>query len=224
MSVHRTWVHPAVDVHLALHELPAQQAEAHGAQLTRVVRPAVPERFFAKPQTHRSRLHCRQMLELPLDQPLVAVIGGSMGMGQLDRAAEEIAATGVATPVVVCGHNKRLYRRMLAEGSVIAFDWVSDMPALLTAVDGVVQNAGGFACLEALAAGKPTVTYRCISGHGETNAAALDRAKIVPWIRSRAELGPRLQQALATPPLNLWPDQENGHFDVVEAILGQPAA
>jgi processive 1,2-diacylglycerol beta-glucosyltransferase len=224
MSVHRTWVHPAVDVHLALHELPAQQAEAHGAQLTRVVRPAVPERFFAKPPAHRSRLHCRQLLELPLDQPLVALIGGSMGMGPLDRAAEEIAATGVAKPVVLCGHNKRLYRRLLGNSSVIALDWVSDMPLLLTAVDGVVQNAGGFGCLEALAAGKPTVTYRCISGHGETNAAALDRANIVPWIRNRAELGPRLREVLAAPPRNLWPDQDDGHVDVVDAIVTQPVA
>ena len=124
------------------------------------------------------------MLDLPLDQPLVAMIGGSMGMGLLDRAAEEIAATGIAVPVVLCGRNKRLYRRLRDKSSVIARDWISDIPMLLTAVDGVVQNAGGFACLEALAAGKPTVTYRCISGHGETNAAALDRAGIVPWIRN----------------------------------------
>jgi processive 1,2-diacylglycerol beta-glucosyltransferase len=222
LSVHRTWVHPAVDLHLALHELPARQAVAHGAQLTRLVRPAVPQRFFAKPSAYRSGVHCRQLLDLPLDQPLVALIGGSMGMGPLDRSAEEIAATGVATPVVVCGHNKRLFRRLRAKSSVIALDWVSDMPMLLTAVDGVVQNAGGFACLEALAAGKPTVTYRCISGHGETNAAALDRAGIVPWIRSRAELGPRLQQALATPPANLWPERDDGPVDVVDAILSQP--
>src|SRR3712207_7148329 len=85
-----------------------------------------------------------------------------------------------------------------------ALDWISDIPRLLTAVDGVVQNAGGFASLEALAAGRPTVTYRCISGHGETNAAALDRAQIVPWIRNRTELGPRLREVLATPPRNLW--------------------
>jgi processive 1,2-diacylglycerol beta-glucosyltransferase len=222
MSVHRTWVHPAIDVHLALHDLPARQAEELGAQLTRVVRPAVPERFFAKPPAHRSRVHCRQLLELPPDQPLVAVIGGSMGMGLLDRSAEEIAATGVATPVVLCGRNKRLYRRLRAKSSVIALDWVSDMPMLLTAVDGVVQNAGGFASLEALAAGKPTVTYRCISGHGETNAAALDRAQIVPWIRNRADLGPRLREILATPPRNLWSDQDDGRFDVVDGILAQP--
>jgi len=221
MSVHRAWVHPAVDVHLALHEIPAQQAVALGARVTRVVRPAVPERFFAKPP-HRTRTSCRQVLGLPLDQTLVAMTGGSMGMGTLDRAAQEVAATGVAVPVVLCGRNRRLYKRLRNNSSVIARDWVSDIPMLLTAVDGVVQNAGGFASLEALAAGKPTVTYRTISGHGETNAAALDQAGIVPWIRHPADLGPRLRAALATAPRNLWDPQEEGRLDVVDAVLTRP--
>ena len=221
MSVHRAWVHPAVDIHLALHDIPAQQATVLGARLTRVVRPAVPEHFFAKPP-HRTRTSCREVLGLPLDQTLVAMTGGSMGIGTLDRAAEEIAATGVAVPVVLCGRNKRLYNRLRNKCSVIARDWISDIPMLLTAVDGVVQNAGGFASLEALAAGKPTVTYRTISGHGETNAAALDRAGIVPWIRDAADLGPQLSRALATPPRNLWDLQEQDRFDVIDAILDRP--
>lgn len=223
MSVHRAWVHPAVDVHLGLHELPARQAEALGARLTRVVRPAVPEKFFALPEAQRSRTRCRQLLDLPQDATLVAMTGGSMGMGLLDRAAEEIAATGIAVPIVLCGHNKRLYRRLRNKSSVIAREWISDIPTLLTAVDGVVQNAGGFACLEALAAGKPTVTYRCISGHGETNAAALDRAGMVPWIRTHDDLAPRLREVLAAPPRDLWTTQDDGRFDVVDAILTSPS-
>jgi hypothetical protein len=59
------------------------------------------------------------------------------------------------------------------------------------------------------------VTYRCISGHGETNAAALDRAGIVPWIRTPADLAPQLSRALATPPRNLWDLQEQDRFDVI---------
>ncbi len=223
MSVHRAWVHPAVDVHLALDDVPARQAEDLGARETRVIHPAVPEKFFALPEAQRSRARCRQLLDLPQDAPLVAMTGGSMGMGLLDRAAEEIAATGIAVPIVLCGHNKRLYRRLRNRSSLIARDWISDIPMLLTAVDGVVQNAGGFACLEALAAGKPTVTYRCISGHGETNAAALDRAGIVPWIRSHAELAPRLREALASAPRNLWDVGDQSRFDVVDAIVTAPA-
>jgi processive 1,2-diacylglycerol beta-glucosyltransferase len=127
-------------------------------------------------------------------------------------------------PVVLCGRNKRLYKRLRNKSSMIARDWISDVPMLLTAVDGVVQNAGGFASLEALAAGKPTVTYRCISGHGETNAAALDRAGIVPWIRTPADLAPQLRAALAGPPRNLWDVDDDTRFDVVDAILTQPAS
>jgi hypothetical protein len=52
----------------------------------------------------------------------------------------------------------------------------------------------------------------------------LDRAQIVPWIRDRAELGPRLREALATSPRNLWTDEDDGRFDVVDAILSQPVS
>ncbi|MEE3921714.1 hypothetical protein V2I01_36055 [Micromonospora sp. BRA006-A] len=40
------------------------------------------------------------------------------------------------------------------------------MPALMRAVDVMVENAGGLTCQEALAAGLPVVTYRPIAGHG----------------------------------------------------------
>jgi hypothetical protein len=32
------------------------------------------------------------------------------------------------------------------------------------------------------------LTYRCLPGHGRTNAAALDAEGLVPWIRSRGGL------------------------------------
>jgi hypothetical protein len=51
-----------------------------------------------------------------------------------------------------------------------------------------VQNAGGLTAAEALASGVPVVTYRCLPGHGRTNAAALDAEGLVPWIQSRAGL------------------------------------
>jgi len=55
----------------------------------------------------------------------------------------------------------------------------------MRACDVVVQNAGGLSSLEALATGLPVITYRCLAGHGRTNAAALDDAGLVPWIRDR---------------------------------------
>ena len=103
--------------------------------------------------------------------------------------AHEIATSRAGTPVVLCGRNRRLLRQFTANRSVIALSWIDDVPLLLTAAACVVQNAGGMMSLEALAAEVTVVSYRCIAGHGETNASVLDRAGLVPWIRSYAHLG-----------------------------------
>ena len=62
------------------------------------------------------------------------------------------------------------------------------MPALMHAADVLVQNAGGLSSLEAFATGLPVASYRCIPGHGLTNAAALEEAGAAVWIRDPARL------------------------------------
>jgi len=56
------------------------------------------------------------------------------------------------------------------------------------AVDVVVQNAGGMTVQEAAASGLPVISYRCIPGHGLTNAAALHQADVARWARTGSEL------------------------------------
>jgi UDP-N-acetylglucosamine:LPS N-acetylglucosamine transferase len=68
----------------------------------------------------------------------------------------------------------------------------------MRASDCVVQNAGGFTSLEALAIGVPVLSYRCLPGHGTANAVALERAGLVPWARSVAELTRLLGAALSS--------------------------
>ena len=223
MSVHPLWVHPAVDLHLAVHALPAAEARRRGAGHTRVVRPAVPEVFSALAAGRPAPLEARRSLGLPLDERLVLVTGGSCGIGDLEAAAADIAATGLAVPVVLCGRNERLRERVGARGPAIPLGWTDDMCSLLDAVDAVVQNSGGFTSLETLAAGVPILTYRCISGHGETNARALDEAGLVPWVRSPGDLADGLRAVLAaeapSPPTSWW-----GYDDVVDAILSRVPA
>lgn len=218
MSVHPLWVHPSVDLHLALNELPAREARHRGAQVVRVVRPAVPDGFATPGGATTSPSQSRHALGLPLDERLVLVTGGAYGIGALERTAAEIAATGLAVPVVLCGRNDRLLHRVRASGSAIGLGWIDDMPSLLNAVDTVVQNSGGFTSLETLAAGVPIITYRCISGHGETNARALDDAGLVPWIRERGNLATGLGVALSTPHTYQPPTSWQHRVEVVDAI------
>lgn len=218
MSVHPLWVHPSVDLHLALNELPAREARHRGARDTRVIRPAVPEGFSTPGGATTPPSQSRNALGLPLDERLVLVTGGSCGIGALERTAAEIAATKLAVPVVLCGRNHRLLHQIRASGSAIGLGWIDDMPSLLNAVDAVVQNSGGFTSLETLAAGVPIITYRCIPGHGETNARALDKAGLVPWIRERGDLATGLGVALSTPHTYRPPTSWLRRVDVVDAI------
>ena len=55
----------------------------------------------------------------------------------------------------------------------------------------------------------PQISYRCLPGHGESNAAALARARLVPWARIPDELRRLVHQAL--------------HADVIGAVPTRPS-
>jgi processive 1,2-diacylglycerol beta-glucosyltransferase len=218
MSVHRLWVHPGVDTHLAVHDIPARQARSLGANDTLVVNPAVRESFSALTRTRDGQRQARQALGLPEGQrPLVLVTGGASGIGQLFASALDVAATGLVTPVVLCGTNTRLLAKVDRHPAMLGLGWIADMPQVLQAVDVVVQNSGGMTSLETRAAAVPMVTYRCIAGHGETNAAALDAAGLAPWAHDAAQLHQSLLNAIhvrAARPNVSWPAP-----DVVDALF-----
>ncbi|MFJ9565785.1 UDP-N-acetylglucosamine--N-acetylglucosamine transferase [Streptomyces fuscichromogenes] len=180
-SVHPLWVAEGVDVHLAAHAVPAAQARALGARDVRVGGPVVDPRFC--PADAAARRAARARFGLPAAAPLALLVAGSWGVGPVRQVALELRDCGAAVPVVVCGRNEALAERLRADGIEHAYGWVDDMPGLMHAADVLVQNAGGLTSLEAFAAGLPVAGYRCIPGHGLTNAAALDAAGVAVWIR-----------------------------------------
>ncbi|MFR0355136.1 MGDG synthase family glycosyltransferase [Streptomyces sediminimaris] len=196
-SVHALWVAPGIDTHLAVHPVPAAQAHARGAAGVTVTGPVTHPRFT--PATAGQRQAARARFGLPPHTPLALLVAGSWGVGPVRRAAAEIRQTGIAAPVVVCGHNHALAEQLRRDGVEYAFGWTDDMPGLMHACDVLVQNAGGLTSLEAFAAGLPVASYRCIAGHGRTNAAALDEAGLATWIREAAGLGPALTDLLHGP-------------------------
>jgi UDP-N-acetylglucosamine:LPS N-acetylglucosamine transferase len=204
LSVHPLWIAPGIDLHLALHEVAAGQARTRGAGRVDVVRPLVAPAFAesvpAAAGSGPGGNAAAERMALPVDGPVALVVAGSWGVGEVAETAAEIAATGLATPVTLCGNNAELRRRIAAAGTGVALGWVTDMPALVRAAGVVVQNAGGLTSLEAMAAGVPVISYRCLPGHGTTNAAALDRAGLAPWVTGADGLADALRVALADGP------------------------
>ena len=214
MSVHPLWVHRSVDLHLALHPIPAEQARSLGGR-SAVVDPLAGCRPLHLVEPVAA---LRRRLGLPVSEPLALVTGGAYGIGALDRAAADVSGTGLAHPVVLCARNTALRDHLRDRPGVTALGWRDDLPDVLAAVDVVVQNAGGFTSQQALAAGVPQVSYRCIPGHGETNAAALEQAGLVAWARTADELPRVLGEALARPPVREAVRTPGGH-DLVDVLF-----
>ena len=222
LSVHPLWVHRGVDLHLALHEVAARQARSWGGVAT-VIDPLVPRTLPSPVPAPSLAADYRAGWGLAPDTRIALIVGGSMGIGELASAAVDIAATGLAVPVVVCGHNAALQRRLGHVPGVVALGWRDDLPALLSAADCVIQNAGGFTSLEAMAAGVPVITYRCLPGHGMSNAEALQEAGLVPWARGVDELRNLLVAALARPWLPRIAGGRSTLVSVLTSVAGSPA-
>ncbi|GHD87163.1 glycosyltransferase [Streptomyces naganishii] len=196
-SVHPLWVADGVDVHLAAHAVPAAQARAAGARDVRVRGPVTDPRFRPCDAAERDRARAR--FGLPPRSPLALLVAGSWGVGPVRKVAREVRDCGAAVPVVVCGRNEALAERLRADGIEHVYGWVDDMPGLMHAADVLVQNAGGLTSLEAFASGLPVAGYRCIPGHGLTNAAALDEAGAAVWIRDPGDLKTVLRDLIEGP-------------------------
>lgn len=204
-AAHVAWVHPAVDRHLTVTDATARQGERDHELPFTAAGPLVARRF-AEPVPAGAVEELARELGLTGDRPVALLVGGSLGLGDLHRAVADVAAAGVR-PVVLCGRNEDLRRRIAAVPGAVPLGWRDDVHLLLHVVDVLVHNAGGMSFTEALVSGVPAVTYREITGHGRANARLLDSAGLSPWVRRRSELGPALRRAVARGRRPVpWPD------------------
>ncbi|HEX5402975.1 MAG TPA: glycosyltransferase, partial [Pseudonocardiaceae bacterium] len=195
--VHPLWLADGTDLFLAPHPEIATQARLLGAQRVAVVAPAVPPAF--RPATDETeRAAARDLFGLPADDLLALVLSGSWAVGEIEESAREVAAGGIATPVVVCGENSALRERLHDLTPGVVLGWVDDMPDLMRACDVVLLNSGGLTFFEAHATGVPMLAYRCLAGHGRTNASSLEHAGMATWLHNGSELTGALATLAAT--------------------------
>ncbi|GGP80889.1 MGDG synthase family glycosyltransferase [Streptosporangium pseudovulgare] len=120
------------------------------------------------------------------EERLVLVSAGSWGVGEVEETAGVLAGSGRYVPVVLCGRNRELRRRLAR--TAIALGWCDDMPGLMAAAYALVDNAAGLTCREAMAAGVPVVSCRPIPGHGRDGVLAMARAGLSVYVPGPGEL------------------------------------
>lgn len=194
-AVHPLWVHPAVDLHIATSKAAAKAAaqRARGGQ-TSAPGPLVGAGFRGRlPE----RAIARADLGLQDGDRAVLVVAGSWGVGDVIDTVTTLAASGRYHPVAVCGRDEGLKAQLDALGVGTVLGWTDQMPALMSACDAVVENAGGLTCMEAYAAGLPVVTFHPIPGHGRENAQYMAEAGVNRYARDEHELFVALDELTA---------------------------
>lgn len=199
-GIHPLWVASGMDLHLLSSKLSAERCEQLGGRAAEASLPVAPG-FKAEPR----KLDARQELALPINEFIVLAMGGAWGIGSIRRTVALVAASGAFT-VVVCGRNAtlhaRLARKFAGQDRVKILGWCSDMPQWLSAVDCLVQNAGGMTCLEAIRMRVPIVYFAPVPGHGRLNVQVMDQEHAGQWVHSAQSLGALLHAAvLGTTPI-----------------------
>jgi len=184
-AVHSLWVHRGIDRHLAVSEISAAAAESRGGRDARARGPLVSARFR---EAQYDRDAVRSNLGLGPDDRAVLVVAGSWGVGDVVATVEAIGGTGEFHPITVCGRDDSLRTELEHRGYGTVIGWTDDMPALMSASDALVENAGGLTCMEAIAVGLPVITFKPIAGHGKDNAEMMARAGVNCYARDDDEL------------------------------------
>src|SRR5918997_1386729 len=139
------------------------------------------------------------------DLPVVLVMGGGLGGGDLeDSVSLLLQASEAMHLVVLCGSNERTRARLerLAdrggyEATFLAFtDRVRELMAGGTVL---VTKPGGMSCTEALASRLPQVLYHPIPGQEEDNAAAMVRYGAGVMVRSTGDILGETLKILTSP-------------------------
>ena len=215
-AAHPIWVHQSVDEHLTVTEASAEHGQrAYGVPM-RAAGPLVSERF-ATGVTAARRRAARDELGLPHDTRVALIVTGSLGLGDVEHSARTVIEAGLR-PLVLCGRNRELRERLSRIPGVVALGWRDDVHEIMHVVDVLVHNAGGLSLTEALVAGLPAVSYRCIPGHGRANAAVLDGAGLAPWAHDRDQFVRALQDCAGTRRALLPPDADPAQviLDLIE--------
>jgi UDP-N-acetylglucosamine:LPS N-acetylglucosamine transferase len=182
-GVHDLWLHPGTDLYLCITPHAADSVTARTSAPVQVCEPVV-RPMFAREAPPAPRSDGRRAL----------VTAGALGMGDVVEVTKALAALRGWSPVVVCGANERLRGRLSDLPHAEVHGWVERMDELMASVDVVIDNAGGSTAKEALALGRPVVTYRPIAGHGRHDALMMQRAGLTEVVDDVSRLAGALHR------------------------------
>lgn len=174
-DLHRMWVIPGMAGYFAASPEIAHRMRAVGLPAARVHTTGIPIMpAFA-------RTHDRDALSAKFGidprRPAYLVMGGGAGVGELDRLADTLLATGKDFQLVVlAGRNAVMLDRLLAmvrgkhAGRLVALGFTRHVEEVMACCDLAITKPGGLTTSECMAMGLPMIVNAPIPGQEERNA------------------------------------------------------
>jgi processive 1,2-diacylglycerol beta-glucosyltransferase len=199
-GVHDFWIQPGVDRYCVAHESMTGKFEAahRDADVIATGVPLMPG--FAQPL---SQVEARRQLHLPMQTPIVLVLGGGLGLG-VDAVATRLLEPASALQVLVMPGRNSDAQAALAKAQQLypnrlrVCGWTERMDLFIRAADVVVGKPGGVTVAEVLACGRPLFATRSLGGQEGFNVDFLERHQVGALVRDH-ELFAQVQGTLAQP-------------------------
>lgn len=123
----------------------------------------------------RDKAEARKLLGLEQEKNTLLLMGGSMGYGKIDKRLLELDQLGMEFQImVVCGNNKRMYRKITKlkaklRSDVYVYGFVDNVHEMMDAADCIITKPGGITLSEAMAKELPAIMVNPIPGQEERN-------------------------------------------------------
>ncbi|MBV8355077.1 MAG: hypothetical protein JO101_07130, partial [Candidatus Eremiobacteraeota bacterium] len=153
-----------------------------------------------------SRAQARREMRLPVDQPVVLVMGGGLGIGPIEMMLDALRhLERRLTAVVLVGRNPRRERRLAAVAMQFPFPvlirgFEENVYDYMHAADVLLTKPGGLTSAEALASRLPMILVKPLPGQEERNTRYLvDRGAALRAVTERG-IARALEQVLEASP------------------------
>ena len=223
-AIHRFWRYNETDMYFVATPELKQKLATQGISLPRIHAtgiPVNPKFSYIPEQTELAIL--RQQLGFSNNQPILLIMGGGLGLGDLEQAV--LALDALLLPfnlVVVAGRNANLRRRLLAKTYALAhplkvFGYTRHVPELMSVANLLITKPGALTISEALSMRLPQLLYQAIPGHEEENAVYLTQKGAAQWAHNSQTLATTVNKLLTNP-------EQLDYMREMAALIAHPTA
>lgn len=198
---HAFWVHRNVDAYVVSNEDMVHELILRGRKSDMIFPYGIPisQNFLQ----NKSKDEVYHEFNLDPAKKTVTLMGGSLGIGNIDDILEEIMTIPLDFQILVLtGSNTKLYNKVseLCEGSdkcILPLHYCDSMNDILSITDLLVTKPGGLTITESFIAGTPLAIYSAIPGHEVQNADYLFRHNLAVNLGTGENCAPVIENILS---------------------------